>query len=229
MKIISIHQPNYMPWLGYFYKISQSDVFVFLDDAQFSNEGMHNWHYLKTAQGSFRLKIPVQQRLGDPINAVRTKDELGWKVKHLKSIETNYSNTKFFDIVFPFFSEILLQDYDNISALNSSIIRNICDRFGIHTEFAYSSDLNISTKREEKVLDIIEALKGDVYYSGTGAKVYQNEANFNQRGIELRYSTFIPFEYAQQFEAFQANVSIIDYLMNCGFDWVQVLKQQHNH
>ena len=59
-RIIAVHQPNYLPWLGYFFKIFQSDIFVFLDDAQFSNEGMHNYTYIKTAAGLFRLKYPVE-------------------------------------------------------------------------------------------------------------------------------------------------------------------------
>ncbi len=88
--VISIHQPNYFPWLGYFYKIAQSDVFVLLDDVQFSNEGMHNYHYIKTPQGSLRLKIPVEQHIGDLIMEVKTKDFLGWKEKHIKTIEANY-------------------------------------------------------------------------------------------------------------------------------------------
>lgn len=227
MKRISIHQPNYIPWLGYFFKIFLSDIFVFLDDVQFSNEGMHNWHYIKTPQGSLRLKIPVQQSLGDRINDVRTKDELDWKTKHLKAIETNYFNTKFFSTIYPFISELVLQDYPNIALMNSTIIVNICKRLGISSEFIFSSDLNIYSKREEKVLDIIEALNGDVYYSGTGAKAYQNENNFTQRGIELRYSTFSPFEYPQQYGSFQSNISVIDFLMNCGFDWDQVVSQQN--
>ena len=85
--VISIHQPDYIPYLGYFYKMSQSDKFVFLDDAQYSNDNMHNWNKIKTPQGELRLKIPVENHLGDAINKVRTKDELGWREKHLKTIE----------------------------------------------------------------------------------------------------------------------------------------------
>ena len=90
---ISIHQPDYISYLGYFYKISKSDIFVFLDDAQFSNDNMHHWNRIKTPQGECRLKIPVEQHLGDPINRVRTKDELKWKQKHLKTLEMNYTKS----------------------------------------------------------------------------------------------------------------------------------------
>ena len=226
MKIVSIHQPNYLPWLGYFYKIDQSDVFVFLDDVQYSTQGMHNFHYIKLAQGPFRLKIPVEQKMGDLINQVRTRDELGWKNNHLKTIEHTYKKTPFFEEIYTDFSQLLQVDYPNIAEMNQAIIEFTCRKFGITTEFVKSSDLKINTSREEKVLDICNALDATVYYSGTGAKVYQVEENFINRGLELRYSHFSPFEYPQFFDSFQSNICFLDYLMHCGYDWERVAKSQ---
>ena len=226
LKTISIHQPNYIPWLGYFYKIDQSDVFVFLDDAQFSNEGMQNYHYIKTPQGSYRLKIPVNGKFGENINEIKIRDELGWKKKHLRTIEMNYKKAKHFEEVFSDYSSLLSDNYNDLSHLDISIIKHICKKFGMSTDFINSSQLELNTKREEKVLDICSALNSNIYYSGTGAKAYQDEENFNKRNIELRYSVFKPFEYPQLWGDFQSNVSIIDYLMNCGYDWKQVIENQ---
>jgi len=228
MKKIAIHQPNYIPWLGYFYKISQSDVFVFLDDAQYSNEGMHNFHYIKTPQGAFRLKIPVDNKFNDPIKNVKTRDELGWKTKHLKNIEANYKRCTHYEEVYNDFSQLLLKEYPNLAVLNSDIIQFISAKLGITTEFVNSSDLNITSGREEKILDICNALEANVYYSGTGAKAYQVEENFTNRGINLLYSTYTPYEYPQLWGEFRANVCILDYLMNCGYDLSNVLASQ-NH
>lgn len=229
LKFISIHQPNYIPWLGYFYKIDQSDVFVFLDDAQYSNEGMQNFHYIKTSQGPYRLKIPVISKFGESINKIKTRDELGWKKKHLRTIEMNYKKAKYFEEVFADYSSLLLCEYNDLSQLDISIIKHICKKFGINTEFTDSSQLNLSSKREEKVIDICTSLSGNVYYSGTGAKAYQDEGNFKNRGIELRYSNFKPFEYPQLWGDFQSNVSVIDYLMNCGYDWERVIQNQNTN
>ena len=106
--IVSIHQPDYLPWLGYFNKISKSDVFVFLDDAQYSTDNMHNWNKIKTPQGEFKLKVPVINKLGYKISEVKTRDELGWKQKHLKTIAMNYKKAEHFGVFcffvfFPFF------------------------------------------------------------------------------------------------------------------------------
>jgi len=225
-KTISIHQPNYIPWLGYFDKIYQSDVFVFLDDAQFSNEAQQNFHYIKTSQGSFRIKIPVKVKFGDKINEIKTRDELGWKKKHVRTLEMNYKKAKHFDEVFDDFSSLLLNDYEDLCHLNISIIKYICEKFGIDTECIRSSQLGLNSKREEKVIDICTSLDGKIYLSGTGAKAYQKEENFTERDIELRYSSFKPFIYPQLWGDFQSNVSVIDYLMNCGYDWERVIQVQ---
>lgn len=220
--IVSIHQPDYLPWLGYFYKIAKSDVFVILDDAQYSNNNMHNWNKIKTPQGELRLKIPVRQSLGDKINEVRTKDELGWKEKHLKTIEMNYKKATYFNEIYQNFADILLADYKTISELNTAIIRFYCERLGIRTKFVHSSDLKITTAREERVIDIVTTIGGNVYYSGNGAKAYQVEEHFTQRGIKLQYTDFVPFEYEQLWGKFIPGLSFVDYVMNCGYRRLRV-------
>ena len=225
-KIVSIHQPNYFPWLGYFYKIYQSDIFVFLDDVQFTNEGLQNYHYIKTPQNSFRLKIPVKYRFGDMIYDVQPRYELNWVIKHLKTIEMSYKKAPFFEEIFNDYKNLITVEYKNLALLNISIIRFICFKLGITTKTILSSEMNILTVKEEKVLDICNELQASVYYSGNGAKVYQKEKDFTIRGLELRYSNFIPFEYPQLWGPFQSNVTILDYLMNCGYDWNRMVKNQ---
>ena len=225
-RAVAIHQPNYIPWLGYFYKIYKADVFVFHDDARYSESGMHNYHYIKTPQGHFRLKIPVSKPSGARINQVSTKDHLNWKDKHLKIIAFNYKKARYFTEVFNDFSELLLSDYPNLAEMNQSIIMALCNKLSIDAKFVLSSDLNLQSEREEKILDTCDAVKAKVYYSGRGAQAYQNETNFTKRGVQLEYSDYSPFEYFQLWGAFEPNVSIIDYLMYNGYDWDKVLAHQ---
>lgn len=223
---IAIHQPNYLPWLGYFYKIYQSDFFVFLDDVQYSNKGMHNYTYLKTSNGSYRLKYPVNQKFGDNIHQVSSKDEINWKRKHLETIAVNYKKAPYFEEVFEGYKTILEEHYNNIVDLNTALIRFYANKLDINTEFVCSSKLNITSNRTEKIIDICKALGGNIYYSGTGAKAYQKKEDFDSQGIELRYSVFSPVEYPQQWGEFQNNVSVLDYLMNCGYDFETIIKKQ---
>lgn len=225
-RIIACHQPNYLPWLGYFYKIYQSDIFVFADNLQYSNEGMQNYCYIKTSQGPFRLKIPVYQSLGDKINEVRTKDELGWKKKHIKAIELNYRKAKKFSEFFDDYVKLIEKEYPSLIMMNITIIKFIAEKLGITRRYINTSELDLNGKKEERVLQICKALDTTIYYSGSGAIVYQTEEHFKSIGIELRYSNFTPFKYPQLWEGFQSDVSILDFLMNCGYDWELVLRNQ---
>jgi hypothetical protein len=60
--ILSIHQPAYLPWLGYFDKIARADVFVYLDTVQFEKNSFINRNQIKTPQGALWLTIPVKTR-----------------------------------------------------------------------------------------------------------------------------------------------------------------------
>jgi len=225
-KTIAIHQPNYIPWLGYFFKIHQADCFVFLDDAQYSTSGMHNYHYLKTENGSQRIKIPVHQSLGDKINEVKLKNDQGWNKKHLELIKNNYQMAEYFEEVFADLETLLNEEHEYLYTMNISILKFLCNKLGIETELLNSSALNIHTVREERIIDICHALEANIYYSGTGARAYQSEGNFLQKGIELRYSEYKVFEYKQQYQGSQSNVSIIDFLMNHGYRWDMVIEHQ---
>ena len=61
---VSIHQPNYLPWLGYFDKIKNSDCFVIFDDVQFPRGKNHFGHrnYIKTNAGKKWLTVSVKDK-----------------------------------------------------------------------------------------------------------------------------------------------------------------------
>lgn len=224
---IAIHQPNFSPWLGYFYKIFQADTFVFLDMVQYSNKGMHDYHYIKNPQGRFRLKITVKVNFGDDIAEVKLNNLINWRENHLKQLEVNYKKAPFFNEVFSDLCEIYNTNDILLADFNIRLIEFIAHKFKFNTKFVKSSELMIdSIDKNERIYGICKALKAEVYFSGIGAKVYQNEYDFRQNSIELIYSTFQPFEYPQFWGEFESNISIIDYLMHCGYDWGRVLDNQ---
>ena len=221
---VGIHQPDYFPWLGLYYKMFLSDVFVHLDDAQFSNEAAHNFNTIKTPQGSHRIKFPVEQHLGDTILQVRPKYELRWREKHLKTFEMAYSKGRYFKDVFPELRDVLMVDYPDVASLNIALNEYIAGKFGIAPKFVRSSSFGLATKREEKVIDLCVAVGGTRYISGNGARIYQQECHFLERGVELTYLPYAPIEYRQLWGDFQPCMSVLDYIFNCGYDWDYVVK-----
>lgn len=222
---VGIHQPDYIPWLGLFYKMYLSDIFIHLDDAQYSNEAAHNYNKIKTPQGELRLKFPVEQHLGDLINTVRPKYELKWNEKHLKTLEMNYSKAPYFKETFPEIKELYLTQFPNVAELNIAFNEFIADKFGIKPRFLRSSELNISTVREEKVIDLTKAVGGTRYISGNGARVYQTESHFTDRGVELSYLDYKPIVYHQFRGEFLPCMSVLDYIFNCGYDFDYVINE----
>lgn len=222
---VGIHQPDYIPWLGLFYKMYLSDVFIHLDDAQYSNEAAHNYNKIKTPQGELRLKFPVEQHLGDLISNVRPKYELKWNEKHLKTLEMNYTKAPFFKDTFPEIKELLMTQFPNVADLNITFNEFIAGKFGIKPKFIRSSELNIHTKREEKVIDLTKAVGGTRYISGNGARVYQTESHFTDRGVELTYLDYKPIVYPQFRGEFMPCMSVIDYIFNCGYDFDYVVNE----
>jgi hypothetical protein len=220
---ISIHQPDYIPYLGYFYKIYLSDKFVYLDDVQYSNDNLHDRNKIKTANGDLVLKIPVEHKFGDNLNVVKTRDNLGWKQKHLKTILMNYKKAPFFDEIYPKFEELLLKEYPSLSELNIALNDFFIEGFGLSAERIRSSSLSLSSAREEKVIDICTRLGGDEYISGHGASIYQVPEHFLEKGLKLTYTDYKPIEYPQLWKGFSPYMSVIDYVFNCGFDWDRVM------
>ena len=91
--IVSIHQPQYIPWLPYYSKISNSDIFVFLDNVQFQKNGLHNRNELKNSNGRFWLTIPISFNLGDKLSDIKVIDRR-WFKKHVKSIVKKNPKTR---------------------------------------------------------------------------------------------------------------------------------------
>ena len=117
--IISIHQPAYLPWLGYFDKIIKSDIFIYLDTVQLEKNS-YSYSYrnkIKTPQGSAWLTIPLKMKghTNRAIKDVLIDNSQQWKKKHLKNIFFNYKKATFFDELYPKIEELYKQDFDLFS------------------------------------------------------------------------------------------------------------------
>lgn len=217
--VIAAHQPNFLPYLGLFYKIYKSDRFIFVDDVQFTNQNgiSHHRNYIKTPQGRQLVRIPVRKKSTSLINEVLICYDDKWIEAMEKTFYLNYGKADHYREISTWLFPILERKYAKLSDLNIDLIRDISIRMGIGNDFDVSSKYQIPGKKEERVVNLIEFFKGDVYYSGTGAAEYLHESAFEERGMELVYSDYQPVEYQQLWGKPIENLSVIDYLYNCGF------------
>ena len=110
--ICSIHQPNYIPYIGLFHKINKSDIFIFYDNAQYTKWDYHNRNKIKWSNWEILLTIPVHVSLWDTINSVT----FHWKIltKHLKTIDQSYKKSEFYEDFFPVLKEIFEYNWNNL-------------------------------------------------------------------------------------------------------------------
>jgi hypothetical protein len=232
-KVISIHQPNYMPWVGYFNKIVNSDIFVFLDNAQFSKGSFTNRNKIKLSNGNeYWLTVPVSVKGKNKqfINEVEINKLVHWEKKHLESIKQSYSKSPFFEKLYPQLFEILTQGFSTLKELNIAIINLILSHGQVRTKIYVASELAIDfgeKKKNDLLISLCKYFSATTYLSGRGALQYNDEMLFKENGINLIYQDF-KTPYYQQFHGnYIENLSVIDYLFCNGFDnFFQVIKNQ---
>lgn len=217
MKIVGIHQPQYVPYWGFFDKIARCDVFVMLDHVQFMKNGLQNRNKIKGPQGWQWLTVPVSQTLHQRISDVTIMDPK-WRKKHLGSLQSSYGRAKHFkwcaEAVFP----LLEREWTHLSPLNIALQRAVCDLLRIQTPIVFSSALAPEGEQSEMLVNLCKAVGADTYLSGPGGKGYMDLERFARSGIDVAWQSFEHPVYEQVFPdvGFEANLSILDVLFCAG-------------
>lgn len=216
--IVSIHQPAYLPWLGYFDKIASSDSHVFLDNVQLEKRGFTHRNQIKTPQGPLWLTIPLHTHghRESHLGATLIAEEGDWRGKHLKSIAQNYGKAPFFTQRFPRL-ENWYEQSNGISGLTElcfSQLRFWLDEFDIGTRIVKSSEMASSGCKSDLMLALCRELGATTYISGALGKNYLQEADFTAAGIGVIYQNYAHPTYAQLYGDFLPAMSIVDYWFN---------------
>ncbi len=219
MNRVAIMQPTYLPWCGYFGLIKTVDTFVFLDTVQFSKRSWQQRNQIKTPNGPIWLTIPtINKGKRDQLikDTFINKDEK-FASKHLKSIINNYSKAKFFDSESEPIFEIINSNYELIADLNISLITLICKQLNINTKFIRSSSIKCSLKKDELLAFICQEINATEYISPPGSKNYlESSVAFERINLPIKYFEFNHPIYNQLWGEFLPNMSIVDFLFNCG-------------
>ena len=224
-KKITIHQPQYLPWLPYFAKIARSNLFVYLDDVQFQKNGYQNRNQIKNANGKQWLTVPVYHDFGQKINEVKITNSVPWRKKHWKALTYSYSRAKFFSAYEAKFRQIYEIDWRKLIDLNLFSTNLIIELLGINVDIVKSSELDINQEGSDRILEICKELSADVYISGAGGRNYIVLEDFQEVGIDVVFQNYNYPVYEQQYPelGFRTNLSIVDLLFNHGPDSLEIL------
>jgi len=225
MTTVGIHQPGYLPWIGFFKKIMNSEIFVFFDDVKFVKKDWYNRNQIPTKNGPILLTVPVMANKESLLNDVKINNNEHWSKKHKKSILYNYGKHPYFEEYRNFFEELYEKEFDLLIDLNMEIIYFIMKKLNIKVKTLFSSELNIKEKGAERVLKICTSLPTTHYISGTvWAKNHLNLDNFEKAGIKVEFQNLQHPKYHQPSTNFIPNMSIIDLLFNEGPNAKSILK-----
>lgn len=232
--IITIHQPEHLPWLGLFNKIAKADKFIILDSVQYEKNYFQNRNRILGTNGVQWLSIPVSNKghmdgsiattqiASDPKNAK-------WREKYLQTVKMSYGKYPFFNEVFPMLEKAINTETDLFCEINMAIIRAFCDALEIHPEYVRSSELNVDGLKSSLILDICKEINTDVYIAGPSGRDYLDMKSFADNGIRVVFNDYHHPVYPQRrTEEFVSHLSALDLFMNVGFEEAKKVIMQGN-
>ena len=217
--IVSINQPAYLPWLGYFERIAASDLHIVLDHVQFEKNSFTNRNKARTREGSTWLTVPIATKghFGDlAISNLAFAANDPWRKKHWATLRMNYARAPFFAAYAPAYEALYAQDWAGFMPMVRAFLEQHLRDLGITTPLRYSSELNVAGAKSELVLNLCRAVGADTYLSGALGRDYLDEPAFNAAGIAVRYQDFAHPVYAQAQAGFEPFMGVLDLIFNHG-------------
>lgn len=224
------HQPNYLPYLGFFDKIARCNKFVIVDTVQYVKRGPFGWIHrnkIKTPAGELWLSVPIlsKGKFEQKICDAEINNNICWQRKHWKSILINYHKSPYFKKYSDFFEELYLQKWIYLADINEAIIKFIIKILNIDVEIYRSSKMNYNFTGQGTgvIIDICNALGCDTYLSGIHGRDYLDIELLKKNNIKILFQNYNHPVYNQLHGQFIPYMSIIDLLFNEGDKSLKIL------
>ena len=228
-KIMAAHQPNFLPYLGFFDKLRRSDIFLIRDEVLYVKHDFHHRNKIRINSDN-NYQNPKSKYIGVPvtdphdyIKYVSIKDNgmrknKPWKEEILHEIQVSYQHMPHFKKYFPQLKEIISASNGNLLSLNMNLISFISQNLGINTKIILASELGLKPEHYEKsdpsedLVKLCKAVGANVYLSGDGAREYLKLEPFQKEGIRVQFQNYKHPTYTQAFPGFVPFMSAIDAL-----------------
>ena len=225
MSIVCIHQPDFVPYLGFFHRLLIADHFILLDDVQFIRRGWHHRDRIKSRNGSVWLTLSLckgdyHQRIDQVMLSADTK----WIDNNLNLISDSYAKARYFNEVFPRVEAIYRAEHKRMIDFNRAFLELAMESFEIDIPISYASDFSIKSNGSQRLLALVQEIGSDAYLTGTGSKAYLEEEIFTAAGIQVVWQNFKHPTYPQLYDEFEPMLSCLDVMFNCGRSAATVLR-----
>jgi hypothetical protein len=222
---VAIHQPHYLPWLGYFAKWAAADLFVFLDTVQYEKNGWQNRNRVKTAAGPRWLTVPVHARLGTSIAEVTVDADAPWPRRHLATIEQAYAHAPYLARYRGLLGEFYGRKWTRLAAVAAASASWVAGALGIRVPVRLASELPVTAADPtDRLVAICRAVGATTYLAGRDGLRYVDTRRFTEAGIGLAQQQYAHPEYAQPHGPFVPFLSALDLLLMHGDDALSILR-----
>ena len=225
---VTTHQPIFLPWPGFFFKAMNADCMVLLDNVQFPRgRGWMNRNRLKDDKGELWLTVPVQKK-GKGLQSfqmVHIFNKIEWRKKHLRGILQNYAHAPFIKYYFPAIEAAYKKNHKQLVSMNLDLIYLFWKALSLKTKLLLQSDLKITGKGTELLINICKYLNADSFLVFPASKKYLDLKHMTNCGIQTKFINFTPPVYPQLWGDFIYNLSTLDLLLNCGPKSIEIISQ----
>jgi len=229
VKIVA-HQPEYLPWLGYFAKLSVADVFFFSDHLQYAIKDFQNRNNILQAGAKQLLSVPVvtKGRVDQAIRDVEIERGAPWARKHFRTLRQAYQGHPHYSRYAPRLEEIYGRQWDKLCDLDITLIKQIAEWLDITVPMRLSSELDLQEHKTRLLIEMCEKTGADTFVSGRGAAEYVDLALFAEKRLSHLFFQFNHPRYPQKGVVdgtFVSQLSTLDLLFNCGPRAGEILRQ----
>jgi hypothetical protein len=232
MNRVVISQSMYFPWVGLLEQMRLANVYVRYDDAQYSKGSFTNRVQIKTARGVVWMTVPLKGlRLGQAIDEVAIDDSQNWRRKHLDLLQLAYSLTPCFSQMISLVNDVFDQSFNNIGDLAFATQTRLISYLELNPTLKIIDvrELDLLGKSTQRVLDVVKAVRGDVYITGHGARDYLDHVALEGSDIDVQYMQYQKTPYQQSHGLFTPYVSALDLIAHYGKQSAQFIQSPTCH
>ncbi len=224
--VVSIHQPNFAPWTGFFDKLAGVGTFVLLDTVPYSKGSYANRVHLLGRDGPQWLTVPVltKGRLGQPTDQVELNEAKDWRTEHLRTITSLYGRAPYVGWVRGLLEPVYEAPHTLLADLCVDLLERVVGRLGYPTRLVRASTLDHTGSASGLLASLVAQVGGTTYVSGPSGRSYLDETLFVARGIEVVYHAYTPRPYDQGGRPFVPRLSVLDALAWTGPDAADALR-----
>lgn len=209
--VVSIMQPYFLPYLGYWQLINASSVFILFDDVNYIKKGFIDRNTIFFKQELKKVKIRIVNASQN--RAINQHEILESPAELMPIIERAYSEYEQYQVVLPILRAVLEYPERNLALFVENSIKTLCLYFGIHTRIERSSSFSISASGKERIIPLVKGVGGSTYLNMEGGRFMYDKSEFSEAGLDLSF--FQPELPGRVFRIPHSNqpTSIIDLMM----------------